>query len=142
MVRDGRAAAYSMMVKRRLQNKQKMSKQYLADWNTLNVIVNKQCKQVGPSYCQVVKYEDLIKKTKETLKSVVDFLNITWTDEFLNHEKYVGDKVVVSKTEWSTTQIEKKIYKDSLTSWVGQIEFESEKILEKNYNMLKEFGYV
>jgi hypothetical protein len=77
----------------------------LALWNFYNLKVDKQCKNVGPHFCKQVKYEDLILSTKDTIKSVADFLNLTWTEEFLHHEKYVGNKIAISNTEWSTNQM-------------------------------------
>jgi hypothetical protein len=44
-------------------------------------------------------------KTNETVKNVAQFLNLSWTNEFLHHEKYVGNKIAVSNTEWSTDQM-------------------------------------
>jgi hypothetical protein len=105
MVRDGRGAALSL-VKRYNESMNALTlKKYLKTWNSYNYIVNIQCKHVGSEYCLLVKYEDLVMKTKETVKKIADFLNLTWTDEFLHHERYVGNKVIVSETEWSTDQM-------------------------------------
>ena len=139
MIRDGRAAAYSLIQRLKESNNYVNFKRYLSTWNSYNSIVLRQCRKVG-SKCLKVKYEDLVTDTKNTLKKVVNFLDLSWTDEFLHHEKYVGNKIVVSQTEWSTDQIKQRIYTDSLRSWKGKIN-NYQLIRFERYNMLKELGY-
>ena len=113
---------------------------FLSTWNSYNSLVNADCKRVGPSYCKIVKYEDLIQNQNETLRYLIKFLDLSWTDEFLHHEKYVGNKIVVSQTEWSTDQIKQKIYTESLRNWVGNVNY-NENEVRKLFPMLSELGY-
>jgi len=70
MVRDGRAVAYSMV--KRLEKERTFQKfiSYFVTWNNYNSFVYEQCLRVGKNYCLIVKYEDLVLKTKETLINV------------------------------------------------------------------------
>ncbi len=75
-----------------------------------------------------------------TLSSVVKFLNVSWTNNFLIHDQFVGTKIAVSHTEWSTPQIKKPIHKDSLNRWASFINYESVELYARA-NMLLNFGY-
>jgi hypothetical protein len=87
-----------------------------------------------------VKYEDLIMQPNETISTVVQFLGLTWTDNFLKHDAFVGDRVRVSDTEWSSGQVKKAIYTSSLTNWVGKFSYDA-RIVKLKASMLTEFGY-
>ena len=139
MVRDGRSAAYSLIKK---QN-EALSKfnTFLNVWNGNNKLMYSYCQKLGQNVCKRVHYEDLILNTKKVVKNVTEFLGLSWTDEFLQHEKYVGKKIVISSIEWSTDQIKQKIYNDSLRSWEGKVNYD-QKLSEDKFIMLKVFGYV
>jgi hypothetical protein len=109
-------------------------------WNGNNRLINSDCQKLGPNVCKRVRYEDLILNTKEVVKNITEFLGLSWTDEFLHHEKYVGNKIAISKIEWSTDQIKHKIYNDSLRSWEGNVDYD-QKAFEKKFKMLRELGY-
>ena len=141
MVRDGRAVAYSMMSQVEKENTFEIFKTYFGTWNSFNQESYSQCLSVGDQVCKVIKYEDLVLNTRDTVKSVAKFLNLTWTDKFLNHDKYVGNKIVLSKTEWSNDQIKLPIYKDSLSKWEGKIQDYDHKYVKSIGTMLNKFGY-
>ena len=140
MVRDGRAVTYSFLTKSNQTKDVETVINGLSAWNYNNRDYKKQCDKIGPQYCKLVKYEDLILKSNETIKDVVKFLNISWTDGFLHHEDYVGSKIKVKETEWSTGQIKKKINKEALTSWIGNLYYQDKDI--KMLTMFREFGYI
>ncbi len=141
MVRDGRSVVHSLIKKINEPFTSNTVRKYLLTWNSFNIIVNKQCKKLGPKLCKLVKYEDLVLNTREKMREVSSFLNLTWTDEFLNHQKYVGNKIAISNSEWSTNQIKEKIYTDSLRNWVGNIHFKSYENIAYRYPIFQEFGY-
>jgi hypothetical protein len=139
MVRDGRSAAYSLIkIKREPLEKFNF---IMNVWNNNNRLINSDCKNLGPNVCKRVRYEDLILNTKEVVKNVTEFVGLSWTDEFLHHEKYVGNKIAISDIEWSTDQIKHKIYNDSLRSWEGKVNYD-QKAFDLKFRMLREFGYV
>ena len=142
MVRDARGAVYSLLAKTPI-SKRELSmkiKETLIDWNTLNHEMYTQCSELGESVCKVVKYEDLVENAEITLKDLVRFLNLTWSNDLLNHEKFIGKKVLVSDLEWSTDNIKKKINKKSLRLWSGKMKFD--KAFVASLSMQKKFGYV
>jgi protein-tyrosine sulfotransferase len=140
MIRDGRAAAYSFMlrVKERITFRKFLN--FYDSWNSYNRQIDMDCDRLGPAYCITVRYEDLIANTKTVLQRVVAFLNETWTDELLRHEKHFGDQIKVSNLEWSTLQIKNKIYNDSLAPiWLDHIPDYNPAMI--NTQVLKRYGY-
>jgi protein-tyrosine sulfotransferase len=114
---------------------------YFRTWIGGNMIFNKLCDDVGDKVCKRVRYEDLVSRPKETLMDVVTFLNLTWTDEFLKYNEYIGDKVVVSKVEWSSDQIKKPIHTNSIRNWVGNIPDFNLAAFRRESDFLVKFGY-
>jgi len=105
MIRDGRAAAYSLMVQLKENLIWSKYRSYLSTWNQFNKDVSNQCDKVGKEFCLIVKYEDLCLHPQSTLERVIQFLNEQWTDKLLNHQNFIGSDIIVSKTEWSSHQI-------------------------------------
>ncbi|CAF1004315.1 unnamed protein product, partial [Brachionus calyciflorus] len=99
------------------------------------------CVQMGDEYCKLVKYEELVQNKERVLREIVDFLGLNWLDKLLNHEKFIGDKIVLSDKEWSNDQINKAIYKDSLNNWEGKIPGYNEDVIKQNIKLLEFFGY-
>jgi len=140
MVRDGRDVAVSYMKQYNESLNYKNMKIHTFSWSIFNKIVGDQCNALGKSSCLMVKYEELVLELEKTMKKVVDFLNLTWTDNFLKHERFIGDKVKVSDTEWSTDQIKKPIYKNSMRNWIHVKDY-NETDLKSYAHVLESFGY-
>jgi protein-tyrosine sulfotransferase len=143
MVRDGRGSVYSLI------QRSKMSKMtaknfydYLVEWNSIYFRVYNQCNLLGKDLCKIVRYEDLIDNTEEVMKDVSSFLNIKFTKKFLNHQKFIGDnkKVVIEKNGLSSYQVIKPVYKSSLKTWVGKVDY-NKVMVNKTIYMLHKFGY-
>jgi hypothetical protein len=105
MIRDGRAAVYSHLVQLKELHLNYKLRSYLTDWYYFNDRVYNQCNKVGPGHCLLVHYEDLVFHPEKTLRHIMKFLNEDWSPKLLEHEKYIGDDISVSKTEWSSHQI-------------------------------------
>jgi hypothetical protein len=58
----------------------------------------------------------------------------------MNHDKLVGTKVILENDGWSTDQVIKPVYLNSLKSWIGKIDYDSFKI-KADIDMLKTLGY-
>lgn len=140
MIRDPRAVVYSLMTRINEPLNEYRIKEYLSTWYSYQIIVKSVCTRLGAKLCKIVKYEDLVLNTSEKTKEISAFLGIEWTENFLKHEKYVGSKIVVSQTEWSTEQIKKAIYTDSLENWKGKIHF-SHNLLKPLKEIMNEIGY-
>ena len=63
-----------------------------------------QCKEVGPKYCMQVKYEDLVLHPRPTLKKILAFADLDWTENVMEHQKHMGD-ISLSSVEKSTDQV-------------------------------------
>jgi protein-tyrosine sulfotransferase len=143
MVRDGRASVFS------LANNMLASYNYtqtntfyekLKNWNGIYKKANNECKMMGESTCKIVKYENLIQKPEATMKLVSKFLNVKYTKDFLNHASYINDKIIVEKFGWSTNQVNRSIYNNSLTPWIGHVAY-NKVLVNKTVDMLHTFGY-
>lgn len=105
MVRDGRAAVFSLLTQYNSGLNQNAIRDNLYSWVNFNEKARRGCKSIGQKNCILVKYEDLILNPEKTLKEIVSFLGEKWTQELLNHQNHIGKEISVSKTEWSTHQI-------------------------------------
>jgi protein-tyrosine sulfotransferase len=105
MIRDGRAVAHSNIVRSKDKMNSAVFKEYLVKWQKLNEKAITDCEKIGPNHCLRIKYEDLVLHPEKTLRNMIEFLDISWTDEFLNHQNHIGDDIQISKTEWSSHQI-------------------------------------
>ncbi len=103
---------------------------FIIRWNDFNTKFHAQCVEVGPESCLMVHYERLILDFNRTMREIVRFLGITWTDDFLHHEDFVGSRIKVADVEWSTPQIKQARYVESLTDWANRTTYPSQ-ILEK-----------
>jgi hypothetical protein len=139
MVRDPRATIYSLMnrIGEPINSTSSVS-EFVETWNDYYEQVHTDCEFIGTHRCTFVRYEDLILQPNRTISEVANMLGLTWTDDFLRHDEFVGGKVRVSETEWSSSQVKKPIYTDSLTSWVGKMNFDLS-MLQKNAPILRKF---
>ncbi|CAF5186987.1 unnamed protein product [Rotaria magnacalcarata] len=100
-----------------------------------------QCKEVGKDRCLMVYYEQLVLQPKQTIENIIQFLNITWVDDVLHHEEFIGKKISLSKTEHSSDQVVKPINLEALTKWVGHIPVDIIREIDKLAPMLRTLGY-
>ena len=75
------------------------------------------------------------------MRDIVKFLGEDWTDDMLDHQKFIGSEIAISKLEWSTSQIKKPVYQDSLSNWMDKIPYLSEAEILQLAPMMKFFGY-
>jgi protein-tyrosine sulfotransferase len=140
MVRDPRAASFSLMKHYNEPLTERNKQKFLSDWNEANNNTYSQCLQVGSGRCLVIHYERLVMNSKGTMKRVAEFLGLSWSDAFLHHETLIGAKIKVSEVEWSTVQIKSKIYLDSMSAWANSTWFNLTDLSE-HAAMFKIFGY-
>ena len=140
MMRDVRGVAFSYINRLKSYN----SSDYINifyDWSVKVKSYKQSCDQVGPDSCMIVFYEQLVLNKTLTLRKLTNFLDLPWSDSMLNHEKFIGERVRISESEWSTSQIIQPIYTDSINAWVGKIPEEALKEVAISAPMLKELGY-
>ena len=63
-----------------------------------------QCMEVGPRYCMPVRYEDLVLHPRSTLQKILEFADLEWTENVMEHQKHMGD-ISLSSVEKSTDQV-------------------------------------
>jgi protein-tyrosine sulfotransferase len=124
MVRDPRAQVLSTLAHINVainstRGEQETRKRIL-QWNTFNTNVNEQCNTIGSQRCILVHYERLILNFNQTMRKLVKFLGVEWTDRFMHHEKYVATRIKVSEVEWSTEQIKQPVFSGALYSWMNR----------------------
>ena len=67
-----------------------------------------QCMEVGPKYCIQVKYEDLVLHPRPTLKKILEFADLEWTENVMEHQKHM-EHISLSAVEKSTDQVIKEM---------------------------------
>jgi protein-tyrosine sulfotransferase len=137
MVRDARAVVYSLLKLYGEPVTYANAHKYVSTWNSFYEGVKLQCDRMGEAACTVVRYESLILNTERVMRRVAKFLDLPWTENFLHHEAFVGKKIQVSNTEWSTGQIKQKLYASSLLNWRDKVSYNC----ENTRCLMEEFGY-
>ncbi|VDK78819.1 unnamed protein product [Dibothriocephalus latus] len=114
----------------------------LKSWNAHYEKVYRSCVRAGPDRCMALHYEQLVLRPRESMRKVLQFLNLPWDEVVLNHEKSVDDLVLVKK-EKSTNQVVYPIYTNALTDWAKDKAVMTPELLREMQSlpMLREFGY-
>uniref|UniRef100_A0AC35G249 Protein-tyrosine sulfotransferase n=1 Tax=Panagrolaimus sp. PS1159 TaxID=55785 RepID=A0AC35G249_9BILA len=143
MLRDGRASVHSMIVRKvpvtgfDRTNKEQM----LSQWNKTIAQMYNSCEFLGPEICLPVYYEKLILSPKEQMQKIINFLEIDFSQNVLEHHKHIGDEIRLSPREFSTSQVKNKINQDALDAWVGFFPDELLAKLDEVAPMLTKLGY-
>jgi protein-tyrosine sulfotransferase len=143
MVRDARATIHSIISRKITISGFNLNsyRDCLERWNMIIETMYNQCQEVGSKSCLIVKYEQLVIHPEENLRKIFEFLNITWNEAVLHHEKFIGDEVSLSKSEKSTDQVIKPVNLDALSNWVGHIPRDVLAEIDTIAPMLKRLGY-
>uniref|UniRef100_A0A8R1TZZ5 Protein-tyrosine sulfotransferase n=1 Tax=Onchocerca volvulus TaxID=6282 RepID=A0A8R1TZZ5_ONCVO len=143
MIRDGRATVHSIISRQVTITGFDLNdpKQCLDKWNHIIKIMYEQCKAIGKKRCLMVYYEQLVLHPEQQLRRVLNFLNITWSDLVLHHDKLIGKDISLSKVERSTDQVIKPVNLDALTKWVGTFDEDVLQEMASLAPMLAELGY-
>lgn len=142
VVRDGRESAYSWITRHRRTLSFANFFKALKSWNDYNSDAYEQCMNTGEDYCKIVRYENLVQKTKETIEDVAIFLNLEWTDKFLHHEDFIKKDIRISKAEYSLSKIKHGINTKSIGKWIGNIPNYDSNLVEQKIKMLKVLNYL
>ncbi|XP_029075024.1 protein-tyrosine sulfotransferase 2 isoform X2 [Monodon monoceros] len=145
MVRDGRASVHSMITRKVTIAGFDLSsyRDCLAKWNKAIEVMYAQCMEVGEDKCLPVYYEQLVLHPRRSLKLILDFLGISWSDAVLHHEDLIGKPggVSLSKIERSTDQVIKPVNLEALSKWTGHIPGDVLRDMAQIAPMLARLGY-
>uniref|UniRef100_A0AC34QTU8 Protein-tyrosine sulfotransferase n=1 Tax=Panagrolaimus sp. JU765 TaxID=591449 RepID=A0AC34QTU8_9BILA len=75
------------------------------------------------------------------MERILKFIGVDFSQNVLEHEKHVGDKIRLSPREFSTSQVRNKINHDALDAWVGFFPDELLTKLDTVAPMLRRLGY-
>ena len=106
----------------------------LQKWNSLYKNAYRHCHLPN---CKIVRYEDLIEKSEQTLKNITSFLNMKYHKDFLKHHEFVDNKTI---NQWTLNQVVRPIYNDSLSPWIGKVDYDKF-LVNQTIDMLHVFGY-
>ncbi|XP_019872900.1 protein-tyrosine sulfotransferase [Aethina tumida] len=143
MVRDGRATAHSIITRKVTITGFDLTsyRQCMKKWNGAVEAMNNQCRELGPSRCLRVPYEQLVLHPKEWMEKVLKFLDLDWHDAVLHHEDYINNGISLSKVERSSDQVIKPVNLEALTKWVGNIPDDVVRDMADIAPMLSVLGY-
>ncbi|XP_055468486.1 protein-tyrosine sulfotransferase 2 isoform X3 [Psammomys obesus] len=145
MVRDGRASVHSMITRKVTIAGFDLSsyRDCLTKWNKAIEVMYAQCMEVGKDKCLPVYYEQLVLHPQRSLRRILDFLGIAWSDTVLHHEDLIGKPggVSLSKIERSTDQVIKPVNLEALSKWTGHIPGDVVRDMAQIAPMLARLGY-
>lgn len=143
MIRDGRATVHSIISRRVTITGFNLEsyRDCLMRWNTIIEQMYAQCIEIGSESCMPVYYEQLVLHPEKTMKNILNFLNISWSDNVIHHEKFIGDEISLSKVERSSDQVIKPVNLEALSSWVGKIPSDVLNQMDLIAPMLRRLGY-
>uniref|UniRef100_A0A8C0GJ72 Protein-tyrosine sulfotransferase n=1 Tax=Chelonoidis abingdonii TaxID=106734 RepID=A0A8C0GJ72_CHEAB len=106
MVRDGRASVHSMITRKVTIAGFDLNsyRDCLTKWNKAIEVMYSQCAEIGQSRCLPVYYEQLVLHPEQSMRVIMQFLDISWSDAVLHHEELIGKPggVSLSKTSPGT----------------------------------------
>lgn len=145
MVRDGRATVHSIITRKVTITgfDLKSYRQCLTKWNAAITAMNDQCTELGPDHCLKVPYEQLVLHPRKWMENILEFLDLSWTENVLHHEKQINkpNGISLSKVERSSDQVVKPVNLDALSKWVGHIPEDVIADMAEVAPMLKTMGY-
>jgi protein-tyrosine sulfotransferase len=143
MIRDARATVYSIISRKIGVSGFKFDdyRESFRNWNQFMEHMYSECMTVGPTHCLPVYYEQLVIKPEREMKRILQFFDIPWDESVLNHEKYIGNEVEISKFGESSDQVIKPVNMNALSSWVGNIPKDVLDEIETLAPMMLKLGY-
>ena len=128
VVRDGRDVAFSLLRRNRLDYTFEHFYDILNYWEEKNRLASSYCNSMGARFCQMMKYENLVTDPESTIRNLTKFLSISWTDEFLHHERYLGRNISLSKEPIFAEIQKNEINNNSIGKWREKISNYNEKV--------------
>ena len=86
----------------------------------------------------IIKYEDVISNFDNTIKSLLSFLNVPWTEDVKKFYKTAEKRGMINTPSYN--QVSQPIYSNSMHRWKNY-EKKFEKSKDSLDNWVKEFNY-
>lgn len=145
MVRDGRATVHSIITRNVSITGFDLTsyKQCLTKWNDAITAMNDQCNELGTEHCLKVPYEQLVLHPRIWMETILEFLELPWSEDVLHHEKQINQPngISLSKVEPTTDQVVKPVNLEALSKWVGNIPEDVLMDMASIAPMLEKMGY-
>jgi protein-tyrosine sulfotransferase len=92
MVRDGRATVNSIISRKVTVTGFDLNdyRASMQKWNNMIKTMFVQCELLGRDKCLMVYYEKLVLEPKESMKKILEFLNLPWNENVLHHEDFIN----------------------------------------------------
>jgi len=92
MIRDGRDVVASRIKAFKRENIEKAANRWINSLKEMERLISR----IDQSNYIIIKYEDLVTNPNNTVSNVCEFLNISFTEELLNHDKQLdlGDTIM------------------------------------------------
>ncbi|XP_068739930.1 protein-tyrosine sulfotransferase 2-like [Montipora capricornis] len=151
MVRDVRAVLNSI-IDRKIRIRGVYSPRYyenynpedlLRAWNVAVGEMNRQCEQLGKTRCLRMPYEHLVLFPTDSLKIVLEFVDVVWNDVVLHHETKIGKPggVILSRLEKSSDQVREAININALYKWCDHLPATVLERVPRIAHITKKLGY-
>ncbi len=86
----------------------------------------------------VVKYEDLIRDTEGSCRSLLDYLDLDWDPRVLDHRKTAGKRSMIKTVSYN--QVTQNLYQDAIGRWCRYREY-LEPVFDTLRPWVDELGY-
>lgn len=94
--------------------------------------------EVLPLNCQQVRYEDLLDNPEATLRQVLTFLGLSWSDKVLRHVEKVAERGKINSASYA--QVSRPLYLSSRDRWRRYAKY-LEPYFQQLHPWCKRFGY-
>jgi len=151
LVRDGRAVLNSI-IDRKIAIRGMYSPQHsdnydpeglLRAWNVAVSEMNRQCEEIGQARCLRIPYEHLVLFPAESMKLVLEFVNVAWDNVVLHHQTEIGKPggIILSRLEKSTDQVKEAINVKALYKWCDKLPPSLLKHTHRIAPIMRKMGY-
>ncbi|CAJ0586368.1 unnamed protein product, partial [Mesorhabditis spiculigera] len=120
MLRDARATVHSVITREvPISGFNRTNyEQCFQAWNGNMRKLVSQCRG-ATGRCLMVHYESLVQSPREQMAEILAFLEEPWSENVLQHEKFVGGEVMLNPNEFSTNQVVQRVNLKAMTAWKG-----------------------
>ncbi|CAJ0561690.1 unnamed protein product, partial [Mesorhabditis spiculigera] len=120
MLRDARATVHSIITREvPISGFNRTNyEQCFQAWNGNMRKLVSQCRG-ATGRCLMVHYESLVQSPRKQMAEILAFLEEPWSENVLQHEKFVGGEVMLNPNEFSTNQVVQGVNLKAMTAWKG-----------------------